>query len=333
MTGLLNKTNAQISGGTFWEGTWKNKRHRIFKWRHKEKPMTVCVAAIAEANTDHPKIVIAADREVSIPSWISYTSGVGKIRALTQYCWVLTSTNNALISNDIIRKTIEEIESLLKNNPKKTLTVEQIVILLSNECIHVLENERERFVLSPHGLTYETYIEKSRDISREHIEILTDNLEDFEVSSFNFGVEFLVIGIDSKPHIFTVVQNGQYASSDFEGFAIIGGGKATAFPEFTKYPFNPTNHWLYVLHRVYTSKKVAERVGGVGPDTDLIVMHMTDDQKVSYWPADDDTKKLLDSGMKKVASSENAIYTDLLKAFNDLLISSETKKEEPKKEG
>jgi hypothetical protein len=321
-----------INGGTFLERERKHKKRSISKKPYCEKPMTVCIAAIAEANTDHPKIVIAADREVSIPSWISYTSGVGKIRALTQYCWVMTSTNNALLSEDLITKTIDHINELLKDSPETKLTIKQIVELLAENCKDWLNNIRERCVLSPHGLTYDSYMVRSRELSREHIEILTNDLKNFEMDVYDFSAEFLVFGIDVKPHIFTLTQSGLFASADFEGFAIAGAGKATAFPEFTKYPFNPSNHWLYVLHRVYTSKKVAERVGGVGPDTDLIVMHLGDESKIMYWPADDDTKKLLDKGMKDVRDNENKIYDDLLKNFNKILISSETTKEEIKKE-
>ena len=322
--GLFKQTGSQISRGTFGKPSRKNKRDRIIKDQSCERPMTVCIAAIAEANTKTPKIVIAADREVSIPAWISYTSGVGKIRALTQYCWVMMSTNNALVSEDIITKTTENINEVLKETPETKLSVKQIVEMLSKNCKDWLDTIRERNVLSPHGLTYDSYITRSREFSREHIEILSNDLNVFE-ENYEFSAQFLIVGIDTKPHIYTVNQNGMFASSDNEGFAITGAGISTAFPEFTKYPFNPESHWLYVLHRVYTSKKVAERVGGVGPDTDLLVMHMTDKGDVSYWPADNDTKKLLDSGMKKVQESENKVYTDLLHAFNDLLISSESK--------
>lgn len=293
--------------------------------------MTVCIAAIAESNTKYPKIVIAADREVSIPQWISYTSSVGKIRSLTNYCWVMTSTNNALVSQDIITKVIEKINENLKKSPNKKPSIEQIVELLSQECTYTLDIERERCVLAPHGLDYDSYIAKSKEISKEHIEILTDDLKNFVINDYNFFVEFLVFGIDTKPHIFTVAQNGQFVSSDFEGFAIVGGGKATAFPEFTKYQYRPEDDWLYVLHRVYTSKKVAERVGGVGPDTDLIVMHLVDGGEVSYWPADGDTKKLLDSGIIKVKEQEIAVYTELLQTFRTLLSSETSKEPDPKK--
>ena len=331
MTGLKAKNKRVISGGTFTSirANRKNKKRRIQKKVNREKLMTVCIAAIAEANTPYPKIVLAADREVST-DWISYTSGVGKIRALTNYCWVMISTDNALVGNDIITKSIDKLNINLKNNPEEKLTIEQIAELLSKECKQKLDTERERFVLSPHGLSYDSYIEKSRDLSREHIEILTDDLKEFEAYNYNFHVEFLVFGIDTKPHIYTVVQNGQYVSSDIEGFAIIGGGKSTAFPEFTKYIYTPDSNWRYVLHRVYTSKKVAERVGGVGPDTDLYVMHLTENGKVAYWPADNDTKKLLDSGIKEVMKNEVAIYTKLLERFDTLLISSEPKIEPEK---
>jgi 20S proteasome alpha/beta subunit len=303
----------------------KNKRLFINKRYQCEKHMTVCIAAISEEQTEYPKIVIAADREVTT-DWISYTSGVGKIRVLTKYCWVMISTNNALIAQDIITQSINELNKILKNTPDEIITIEQIAKLISSECKYKMDLTRERVALSPHGLNYDSYIKRSKEFSREHIEIITNDLKDFETQNYNFTAEFLVVGIDLKPHVFVVVQNGEYASSDVEGFFITGGGRSTAFPEFTKYPFNPNASWLYTLHRVYTAKKAAERVGGVGPDTDLIVLHKLKDGDVSYWIADENTKKLLDSGIKEVRDKEIAIYNDLLKKFSDLLLSSEPDK-------
>jgi len=316
MTGLETKNNRVINGGIFTRtcANRKNKKHRIQRRSTEEKPMTVCIAAIAEANTEFPKIVIAADREVT--SWISYTSGVGKIRVLTSYCWVMISTNNALMSDDIITKSLEKVNELSKNKPDEKLTIEQIVDIISKECKRKLDIERERFVLSPHGLSYNSYIGKSREFSREHIEILTDDLRGFETDNYDFTAEFLVVGIDSKPHIFTIIQNGQYVSSDIEGFAVAGGGKATAFPEITKYAYFPALPWLTALVRVYTSKKVAERVGGVGPDTDLIVLHKMQNGGIGIWVTDEDTIKLLNKGIADIRDKEIEIWTDSLKELS-----------------
>jgi len=325
ITGLDTKDTELINRGTFtMRKPYRNdKKRRIQKKAIKEKPMTVCIAAIAEANTKYPKIVLTADRLVS--TWVNYTSGTGKIRPLTNYCWVLIATNNALVSEDIITKSIEKLAETSKETNEK-LSVEQIVEIISVECKRRLDAERERFVLSPHGLTYDSYITRSKELSREHIDIITNNLKDFETRDYDFEVELLVVGIDAKPHIFTIFQNGQFVSYDVEGFAMVGSGKATAFPEITKYLYHPNVNWLYALHRVYNSKRVAERVGGVGPETDLIVLHMVDNGDVTYWPADDDTKKLLDSGMEEVKKQEVTIYTKLLEKFNNLFLSSEPKK-------
>jgi 20S proteasome alpha/beta subunit len=278
--------------------------------------MTVCIAAIAEANTKYPKIIIAADRQVS--TFINYTSGVGKIRPITKYCWVMAATNDALVSDDIIAKSVEKLKSFPQPE-SEMITVEQIVKVIADECKNRLDVERERAILSPHGLDYDSYIKRSREMSREHIEILTNDLKFFEINDYKFKVDFLVVGIDSEPHIFTIHQNGTYDSSDAEGFEVIGSGKVTAFPEITKLLYHPQVNWLFALHRVYNSKKVAERVGGVGPETDLIVLHAVEGGKVGYWDANDGTKKLLDSSIEKASKEEIRIYSEVLSKFSDLL--------------
>lgn len=279
--------------------------------------MTVCIAAIAEADTEYPKVIFAADREVT--SWISYTSGVSKIRHLTNSTYVMTATNNASISNDLVTKAKKRIEYKLQEEPEAAVTVEDVVEAIAYQCKYRLYLAREKFVLLPYGLTYDSFTTKANDLPEEYVERITNDLKEFED---NFQAEFLVVGIDSEPHIFVIDQSGEYISCDVEGFAVIGGGKYTAFPEITKYPHNPTLNWLYVLHRVYNSKKGAERVSGVGMATDLVVLHKTNDEQVSIWVADDDTMQLLESGRQKVLEQENMIYSNLLEEFRNLLTSS-----------
>jgi len=280
--------------------------------------MTVCIAAIAEAQTEYPKIVFAADREVT--SWISYTSGVGKIRAINDFTYVMISTNNALLSNDIITKTIEYLS---QDEDKENLKVENIAEIISYECKRRLEIAREESVLRPHGLTYDSFIARSQDLSSYHMEIISNSLKNFEEEDYSFKVDFLLVGIDSQPHIFVINQKGDYVSNNTEGFAVIGSGTTTAFPEMTKYPYSPNDDWLYVLHRVYNSKRIAERVGGVGYQTDLVVLHRSEEGNTNIWIADDDKKNLLDSAMEQVIIKEREIYSSLLKELNHLLISSE----------
>ena len=310
MTGLTTKKKRVINGGTFrksGKSYRKNKKHRIQKRVTKEKLMTVCIAAIADASTPSPKIVFAADRLVS--SWVNFESGVPKIRQLTNYAFVLIATNDAPIANGIILKAEEQIKSLCDER----LTIEQIVKMISKECKNRLSDERERYVLSPFGLTYDGYITKSNDTSKELINDIAANLRDFEDSDYEFEAEFMIIGIEDRPLIYIVNQKGDYTPSDYAGFATIGSGKYMAFPEITKFTYHPDVDMGQALVRVYNSKKIAERVGGVGKETDLGVLHITQDKNVALWLADDVVKKLLDKGINDVKDQEIKIYSDVIK--------------------
>ena len=76
MTGLLPKTKSAINSGTSWKRQRKHKKRSISKKPYCEKPMTVCIAAIAEVNTEHPKIVIRHSQKsrspvnLSEPAWV-----------------------------------------------------------------------------------------------------------------------------------------------------------------------------------------------------------------------------------------------------------------------
>ena len=312
MTGLSQNRKGAINGGTFSKTNGKNKRCRVYKRQHSEKLMTVCIAAIADANTESPKIVFAADRLVS--SWVNFESGVPKIRGLTNYAFVFIATNNAPIANGIILRVEEQIKSF----SGKKLTVEQIVQLISKECKNKLDGERERYVLSPFGLTYDEFIKKSKDMLKELANVIMVNLCNFEDNDYEFEAEFMLIGIEEKPSIYIINQKGEFTPSDYAGFATIGSGKYMAFPEITKFTYHPNVDMGQALVRVYNSKKIAERVGGVGKETDLGVLHLTKDKTVALWIAEVDVKNLLDKGIDDVKTQEMKIYTEVIKKLYDM---------------
>jgi hypothetical protein len=283
--------------------------------------MTVCIAVIAEANTPSPKIVFVSDRLIS--TWINYESGVPKIKLLTDYAAVMIASNDTLISADIVAKVEKSIAELSVSGTK--ISIEKIVELFSEKCRERLQLERENQILSKYGLTYETFIKKSKELPKELIDQIVN---DFRIFKDDFEADFIVLGIDSKPHIFTITARGDYKPSDFVGYAIIGSGKVLAFPEITKYAYHPNSYMTEAIVRVYNAKKIAERVGDVGRETDLAVMHVVKGGTVGIWVADKKVTDILDAGIEAMKKLEIDTYTKVMQDLLSIFSGTTDKKED-----
>ena len=275
----------------------KNKIRDIHENTNCEKSMTVCIAVISEANTPSPKIVFASDKLIS--TWINYESGVSKIKLLTNYIGVMIASDDTLTSADLVSKVEQSVVKLTSTGKK--ITVEKVVELLSERCKERLQAERERKILSKYGLTYPAFLEKSSELSKD---LLNEIVLDFRNFKYDLEADFIVLGIDVKPHIFTITSKGEYQSSDFVGYAIIGSGKVMAFPEITKYTYHPNTSLAEAIVRVYNAKKAAQRVGDVGGQTDLVVLHVTNGNNVSVWVADKKVTDILDKGIENMKNLE-----------------------------
>jgi hypothetical protein len=287
----------------------------------RKKIMTVCIAAISESQTKNPKIVFASDRLVS--AGVCFEGGVSKIHLLSQNAWVMSSSNDALASDGIILK----IQKALAKNGTQ-IEIEQIATLFSQECKNKLKSEKEKQVFLQYGLTENNFMDKSSSMSDLIVKDILDRSHEFK---YEFEVEFLLIGFDSEPyvpHIYTINGLGDIQVSDHLGFATIGSGQYLAFPEMTKYAYHTNTGLSEAIMRVYWSKKAAERVGGVGKATDLLVLHV-DSGGIRFWEAQKEHKDVLDKGLEEIRAKEIEISISTIDVFGKLFRQDEDAKETP----
>jgi hypothetical protein len=293
--------------------------------------MTVCIAALAEANTQTPKIVFAADRLVS--AGVNFENALPKIKALTPYAWVLISSNDALASDLIVVKAQETIAKEI--GAGKTLSVSQIVDILSNECKIKMKSEKEKQVLTDRfDLTFSEFKKISKDLHEKLIHDIIVELDNFEYGLIS---QFLVVGIDSAAHIYVVHQDGNIQLCDITGFATVGDGGYLAYPEITKFTYNPNVQLGEALVRVYNAKKVAERVGGVGKQTDIAVLHVyinpdNKERMVLIWEAPPELRALLDKEMEEIRNQEKMAYIGVIGKVFEMFRAKTEQKPEPMSE-
>ena len=267
----------------------KRKYKNPYKYGKKRKPMTVCIAAICEngMSPNSQKIIMCADRQIST-GINNFESGVPKIISLNNYCYVMVSSNDSSKTNMIIDRVKSQIAD-------KKLKISEIVQLFSKEFEELFKSERERKILYKFGLNYKDFSEKSNVMNPILLKEISDSLIEFEISKSNI----IVVGLDPEPHIYVIDEEGEYSFEDESGFVVIGSGSYLAFPEMTRHEpsYNPKLISLSdALIRVYRAKIVAQRVGGVGPTTDLGVLHFLENE-INMWVVTD----------KKVPLSEKAI--------------------------
>jgi len=244
-----------------------------------------------------------------ISAGLQFQHGVPKIKALTQFCYVMMSSDDSLTTDMIIKG----VQSKIAGRP---LTVAQIVQLFSEECISFKARNRERDVLFPLGLNYSTLAEGLGDLPREVANGVISGLLDYD---YDFRSDFLIFGLDIDPiaaHIYVVNQDGEFKLYDYLGFAVIGSGYNTAFPELTRMVWHQGITMVEAIVRVYNAKKAAERMGGVGEFTDLYVLHIPSPEKepkvAGLWQATPAVMKRLEDGRKELNDTEQAAYAKVV---------------------
>jgi hypothetical protein len=227
----------------------------------------------------------------------------------------MVSSNDTFVSDMIVKEA--------GNRIKPNSTIKEIAALFSEECIKEKRKHQEREILGPMNLSYSEFLERSKDLPPDFVRTITNLLFDWD---YELKTDFLILGIDAEPHIYTVDQDGESKLHDLLGFAVIGSGYSLAFPELTKFPYEKGSiSWQMAMIRVYAAKKAAERMGGVGRLTNLAVLHMVEDEKTkaktpSTWvPRPSEIYVVLDKGIKKLVDNEIQTLNEVNKELEDQL--------------
>lgn len=229
--------------------------------------MTVCIAAIANVGMADenkkpipPCIVFCADKLVS--AGVQFESIEAKIKQITLYCYVMTS-GDAFISDLILERVRQKV-----GTPEKSLKIEDIVKIISKECFDYKKEWFENNVLWKYNLVFDK-------VKTAPESIVGSAIKEVGECQYPFEFEFIVLGLEpsDEAHLFYMDQDGAYQLQDSLGFTTIGIGRQLAFPQMTKYGYSRYFPLISAIPIVYISKKVSERMQGVGQSTDLVVLH------------------------------------------------------------
>lgn len=242
--------------------------HLMYK-QHKRKievPVTICIAAICEGGV----IFGAADR-MKTAGDVQFEPEGKKIFGLTSSVVAMTA-GDAAIQVAILKNVYIEIRSRIEKAPNVWLTVNEIADIYQKffnlEKQHRAENE----ILAPLGLTTETFISRQKEMSRDSVKSINNELINFEIDP----VGVILAGVDQEggyigAHLYTV-EDGDKRCWDTIGFAALGYGGRHAESQFMLAQHGPASSLASTLLLTYSAKKRAEVAPGVGSETDLIMI-------------------------------------------------------------
>jgi hypothetical protein len=230
--------------------------------------MTVCVAAVC---SNGGNAVVAADRMFTFnaPVSLEFETGQKKIDTISTSCVTLTA-GVAPPGEEIRVVTLRELGGA------QTPTIDVVAEAIKTSYIKIRANKiRENLVvpwLGPDYLKYESmnvslpvYLEKQQGIFQNLV---------MQISQFNIGAEFLVAGIDgSGGRLAYIGHPGTISWLDTLGYGAIGSGAIHATMRLALAGLSRAASLQDTLYRVYEAKRAAEVAPGVGPTTDMAVVH------------------------------------------------------------
>jgi len=223
------------------------------------KPMTILIGALCdEGNT----VVLLADKVTTLQPQALVFGHSTKGIELTSHSMVLTS---GFASNYVF---IENVKSAL--NPQ--MGILQIAENLKFGYHHFRFGKVTSEVLGTQGFTsFDEYHQKQKLLDSTLIGQLADR-----VGFYNLGVELLLGGIDSKGHIFYIMNPGTYQNWDEPGFACAGFAANRASPIFEFFDYSKDLTLSEVLSIVFVAKKRTEALSGIGQETDVWTINVKD---------------------------------------------------------
>ena len=288
----------------------------IFNRRlHNKPPMTICIAAISEAQTS-PKIVFAADRLVS--GHVQFEHGNPKIFGLRSNCFLMLA-GDPLKGSQVVSYVQKEISD-------KNIPIENIVNLVSKECIKLRNKTNEERILLPRNLTLEQFYNNMTKFP----EWFADGLDE-ELQEEPYQLSFLLFGIDDGiAHLYEIRSHGEVYSYDTLGFAAIGIGAGQSISELGRFQYGSNIPLSQAIQLTYMAKKEAQRVGGVGRETDLGILYINTNNEIGIWRADKDFLDLLDNQLSKLRGFETQLQKETEEAISKIIYGP--KQEEQKSE-
>jgi len=233
--------------------------------------MTICVGCIYNKNS----ILGASDRML--------TAGDVQFEPSERKIWPITSSIALMVAGDISLHTeicnrlIPHVNTRISSKPTEWINVSWVADLWSEIYYDLYKLRSEREILTPLGLTHETFLSRQHELLPDFVQNVRQRLNRFslpDVGAIIAGNDTYPITLENNhgiPHLY-VVNNGSITCNDRVGFAAIGSGYWHANSQFMFNRYTRTATESVALLNTYWAKKRAEVCPGVGQQTDMFVI-------------------------------------------------------------
>lgn len=251
--------------------------------------MTVCIAALCRADHGEPRAIVATDRMVTAGDFLEFEHSGSKMVQLTEKAAVMVA-GSTLDGMRLVK------EAAAEELPEQ---ISAIAVALGQRYGAARMWRAQQAVLSPHGLSLDSFHGMHRGLNEQVVMLLENQL-----SQFNLGVELLLAGVDeSGAHIHT---NGNPGGGDTNhdpiGWAAIGIGAPHVLSTMAGYVHSANADYKQTLFRVYAAKRGAEVAPGVGRETEMAVIDADGLKRLSN--DDLDRLALIFDGFRSITTAE-----------------------------
>ena len=230
--------------------------------------MTVCIAAICNIGPDRPPCVVAAcDRMITI--------GGLQYEPQQRKAVEIASSTIAMFSGDmqlhaaVTPKTMERLSTLVAERGRMPrVTVKEVADAYAEEFAYYRRTLAEREVLVPRGMDFERFARQQSIMPHYQVRDIDAMLAAFAIDS-----TAIIAGLDHLgAHIYRVRDPGVADSFAIPCFACAGSGKDIAEAQFMVAQYEKQWPLSRALWLTFSAKARAQVAGGVGPQTDLMII-------------------------------------------------------------
>lgn len=188
--------------------------------------------------------------------------------------WYFTTSIVAMISGDAALQTeiLQDVEATVRERvttkPDDWWNVKDVVDLYVHFYNAARLRRAELAYLTPLSLTYDTFIQRQKEMAPEFVGQLTVDLTNFQHRCGSL----IFAGVDTTgAHLYTAT-DADARCRDAVGFAAIGAGRSHAASQFMFRKHSRQRGFSETLFLAYSAKKRAEVAPGVGRETDMFVI-------------------------------------------------------------
>lgn len=221
--------------------------------------MTICIAGIVESN----KIIAITDKMITLGGNVATRYEIGennKVIKLTEKSLALFA-GNVIAANEIMAIAKTKIEA--ESNP----TITRLATLFKESYHEHWKKGLNEQLLQRFNISLEVFVSNQRVLDQA----LVGKINEIILNA-NLGVEILVAGIDTQPHIFLIGNPGTIMTLDPIGYGLIGSGSQHAQLSMIENEYNSGISKENGLFALLEAKRRAEYDPGVGELCDIVII-------------------------------------------------------------